>query len=150
MLTALAMVLVVVTRSVPHAPYDQWQLVWLRMSGDLAFTTVGLIIASRRAANPQAEAAFRLLETIAFPIGAMLAACRWPPSLSASDEREGWSASSSSGSCSPLCWLRCCGSCSSRLGLSDGSHLYWCTSSVRSGLGDPGGDRHRRAALPVV
>jgi hypothetical protein len=51
-LTALAMVLVVVTRSVPHAPYDQWQLVWLRMSGDLAFTTVGLIIASRRAANP--------------------------------------------------------------------------------------------------
>jgi hypothetical protein len=37
---------------VPHSPYDHWQLVWLRMSGDLAFTTVGLIIASRRSANP--------------------------------------------------------------------------------------------------
>jgi hypothetical protein len=51
-LTVLAMVLVVVTRSVPHGPNDQWQLVWLRMSEDLAFTTVGLIIASRRPANP--------------------------------------------------------------------------------------------------
>jgi hypothetical protein len=51
-LTVSAMILVVVTRSVPHAPSDQWQLVWLRMSQDLAFTTVGLIIASRRPANP--------------------------------------------------------------------------------------------------
>jgi hypothetical protein len=51
-LTILTMILVVVTRSVPRSPYDQWQLVWLRMSGDLAFTTVGLIIASRRPANP--------------------------------------------------------------------------------------------------
>jgi hypothetical protein len=51
-LTVLTMVLVVVTRSVPRSPYDQWQLIWLRMSGDLAFTTVGLIIASRRPANP--------------------------------------------------------------------------------------------------
>ena len=51
-LTALAMILVVVTRSVPHGPYDQWQLVWLRMSEDVAFATVGLIIASRRPANP--------------------------------------------------------------------------------------------------
>jgi hypothetical protein len=51
-LTILAMILVVVTRSVPRGPYDQWQLIWLRLSGDLAFTTVGLIIASRRPANP--------------------------------------------------------------------------------------------------
>jgi hypothetical protein len=51
-LTVLAMVLVVVTRSVLHDPNDQWQLVWLRMSQDLAFATVGLIIASRRPANP--------------------------------------------------------------------------------------------------
>jgi hypothetical protein len=47
-----AMILVVVTRSVPHSAYDQWYLVWLRMPGQLAFPTVGLIIASRRAANP--------------------------------------------------------------------------------------------------
>jgi hypothetical protein len=51
-LTVVAMILVVVTRSVPHGPYDQWQLVWLRMSEDLAFAVVGLIIASRRPANP--------------------------------------------------------------------------------------------------
>jgi hypothetical protein len=51
-LTVSAMILVVVTRSVPHAPSDQWQLVWLRMLQDLAFTVVGLIIASRRPANP--------------------------------------------------------------------------------------------------
>jgi hypothetical protein len=51
-LTILTMILVVVTRSVPRSPYDQWQLIWLRMLGDLAFTTVGLIIASRRPANP--------------------------------------------------------------------------------------------------
>jgi hypothetical protein len=51
-LTALTMILVVVTRSVPRGPYDHWQLIWLRMSGDLAFTTVGLIIAARRPANP--------------------------------------------------------------------------------------------------
>jgi hypothetical protein len=47
-----AMILVVVTRSVPHSPYDQWHFVLLRMSGQLAFPTIGLIIASRRAANP--------------------------------------------------------------------------------------------------
>jgi two-component system, NarL family, sensor kinase len=46
------MILVVVTRSVPRSPYDQWYLVWLRMAGQLAFPTVGLIIASRRPANP--------------------------------------------------------------------------------------------------
>jgi hypothetical protein len=39
-LTALAMILVV-TRSVPRGPYDQWQLVWLRMSGDLALRPSG-------------------------------------------------------------------------------------------------------------
>jgi hypothetical protein len=46
------MILVVVTRSVPRSAYDQWQLVWLRMAGQLAFPTVGLIIASRRSTNP--------------------------------------------------------------------------------------------------
>jgi two-component system, NarL family, sensor kinase len=51
-LTIVTMVLVVVTRSVPRSAYDQWQLIWLRLSGDLAFTTVGLIIASRRPTNP--------------------------------------------------------------------------------------------------
>jgi MFS family permease len=45
------MILVVVTRSVPRSAYDQWQLVWLRMLGQLAFPTVGLIIASRRSTN---------------------------------------------------------------------------------------------------
>jgi hypothetical protein len=47
-----AMILVVVTRSVPHSPYDRWHFVLLRMSGQLAFPTIGLIIASRRSANP--------------------------------------------------------------------------------------------------
>lgn len=47
-----AVILVVVTRSVPHSPYDQWHFVLVRMSGQLAFATIGLIIASRRAANP--------------------------------------------------------------------------------------------------
>jgi hypothetical protein len=47
-----AMILVVVTRSLPHSPYDHWHLVLVRMSGQLAFPTIGLIIASRRAANP--------------------------------------------------------------------------------------------------
>jgi hypothetical protein len=51
-LTILTMALVVVTRSVSRSPYDQWYLIWLRVSGDLAFTSVGLIIASRRPANP--------------------------------------------------------------------------------------------------
>jgi hypothetical protein len=51
-LTVSTMILVVVTRSVPRSPYDHWYLIWLRLSGDLAFTTVGLIIASRRPANP--------------------------------------------------------------------------------------------------
>jgi hypothetical protein len=46
------MILVVVTRSVPQSPYDQWNLVLVRMGGQLAFPTVGLIIASRRSANP--------------------------------------------------------------------------------------------------
>jgi hypothetical protein len=32
---------VVVTRSVPHGPYDQWQLVWLRMSEDVALRPSG-------------------------------------------------------------------------------------------------------------
>jgi hypothetical protein len=51
-LTVSAMILVVVTRSVPHTAYDQWHLVLLRMSGQVAFPTVGLIIAARRPANP--------------------------------------------------------------------------------------------------
>jgi hypothetical protein len=46
------MILVVVTRSVPRSAYDQWYLVWLRMAGQLAFPTVGLVVASRRPANP--------------------------------------------------------------------------------------------------
>jgi hypothetical protein len=46
------MILVVVTRSVPRSAYDQWQMVWVRMVGQLAFPTVGLIIASRRSTNP--------------------------------------------------------------------------------------------------
>jgi hypothetical protein len=46
------MILVVVTRSVPHSPYDRWHFVLVRMSGQLAFPTIGLIIASRRTANP--------------------------------------------------------------------------------------------------
>jgi hypothetical protein len=51
-LAVSTMILVVVTRSVPRSPYDQWQLVWLRMAGQLAFPTVGLIIANRRSTNP--------------------------------------------------------------------------------------------------
>ena len=47
-----AMILVVVTRSVPRSAYDQWYLVWLRMAGQLAFPTVGLVVASRRPATP--------------------------------------------------------------------------------------------------
>jgi hypothetical protein len=47
-----AMILVVVTRAVPRSAYDQWYLVLLRLSGQLAFPTVGLIIAGRRPANP--------------------------------------------------------------------------------------------------
>ena len=42
-LTVSAMILVVVTRSVPHSAYDQWHLSLLRMPGQLAFATVGFI-----------------------------------------------------------------------------------------------------------
>jgi two-component system NarL family sensor kinase len=37
---------------VPHTAYDEWHLVLLRMSGQVAFPTAGLLIAARRPANP--------------------------------------------------------------------------------------------------
>jgi hypothetical protein len=51
-LTVAAIVLAVVTRSVPHSVYDQWHLALLRTPGQLAFPTVGLLVAARRPANP--------------------------------------------------------------------------------------------------
>jgi hypothetical protein len=51
--TVAAMVLVVVTRSVPRPAWERhWQLVLLSILWYLAFPTVGLLIAARRPANP--------------------------------------------------------------------------------------------------
>lgn len=50
--TLSAIVLLVVTRSVPRGPYDQWDLALLRDVGFLAYLTVGLIIAAKRPSNP--------------------------------------------------------------------------------------------------
>jgi hypothetical protein len=54
-LTILTMILMVVTRSLPRSPYDQWQLVWLRMLGDLALTDVGLITGDLLTKAPNAD-----------------------------------------------------------------------------------------------
>jgi signal transduction histidine kinase len=50
--TLSAIVLVVITRSVPRGPYDQWDLAVLRDVGFLSYLTVGLIIAAKRPSNP--------------------------------------------------------------------------------------------------
>jgi hypothetical protein len=50
--TLAAIILLVVTRSVPHGPYDQWDLAVLRDLGFLSYLTVGLIIAAKRPSNP--------------------------------------------------------------------------------------------------
>jgi hypothetical protein len=50
--TLSAIVLLVVTRSVPRGPYDQWDLAVLRDVGFLSYLTVGLIIAAKRPSNP--------------------------------------------------------------------------------------------------
>jgi hypothetical protein len=51
-ITLSAIALLVVTRSVPRGPYDQWDLAVLRDVGFLAYVTVGLIIAAKRPSNP--------------------------------------------------------------------------------------------------
>jgi hypothetical protein len=50
--TLAAIILLVVTRSVPRGPYDQWDLAVLRDLGFLSYLTVGLIIAAKRPSNP--------------------------------------------------------------------------------------------------
>jgi two-component system, NarL family, sensor kinase len=50
--TLSAIVLVVITRSVPRGPYDQWDLAVVRDLGFLSYLTVGLIIAAKRPSNP--------------------------------------------------------------------------------------------------
>jgi hypothetical protein len=50
--TLSAIVLVVITRSVPRGSYDQWDLAVVRDLGFLSYLTVGLIIAAKGPSNP--------------------------------------------------------------------------------------------------